>query len=276
MRYYLAIIISMLIWGSVGIFTRHANQPSQVIVFFRVLSASLVLAPFVIMERKKREDKELKNLPLLILSGIFLSLNWLFFFKAIQTTTIAKATLSYYTAPVMVTIFSPLLLKEKLEKKTIVSIMLAFFGVSFIVLFPLSNITSGGYSGILFGLIAAFFYSLVTITAKYLSGIGPISLAFYQTLVSAVVFAPFVLGEANLSPGSLVTMAAIGVFHTALTLTLYFYGIGRVKVQHAGVLSYLDPLSAVVFGMLFLGEVPTSATIAGGVLILAASLIIIR
>lgn len=275
MRYYAAIIISMIIWGSVGIFTRYANQPPEVIVFFRVLSACLVLSP-IVLKTKKQQNNGKSKFVFLVLSGIFLSLNWLFFFKAVQTTTIAKATLSYYAAPVLVTILSPLLLKERLERRTILSIILAFAGICMIVILPASGIDSGDNIGILFGLAAAFFYSLVTISAKYLSGISPVRLTFYQTLVSTLIFLPFIIGKVNLNPGSILIMCSIGVLHTSIALTLYFYGIKGIKVQHTGVLSYIDPLSAVLFGFIIFGEIPSYFTVIGGFLILAGSFIILK
>lgn len=273
MGYYAAIIISMTIWGSIGIFTREAKQPSEVIVFFRVLSASIVLLPFALKSKKVSSSR--RNYGILILSGIFISLNWLFFFKAVQTTTIAKATLSYYTAPVLVTLLSPLLLKERLEKRTIVSIILAFAGISLIMLFPLSGFVSGGNTGILFGLLAAFFYSLVTISAKYLSNMSTIKLTFYQTMTASIILFPFVIGNMNLNANSVLFMSIMGILHTSIALTLYFYGIRGVKAQHAGVLSYIDPLSAMFFGLIVFGEIPTLSTIIGGLLILSASFLIL-
>jgi RarD protein len=274
MKYYAAIIISMIIWGSVGIFTRYANQPPQVIVFFRVLSACLVLSPFMFKAEGRKTGKV--NYGFLVLSGIFLSLNWLFFFKAVQTTTIAKATLSYYTAPILVTILSPLLLKEKLERRTVFSIILAFSGICLIILFPLSGITSGDNVGILYGLAAAFFYSLVTISAKHLSGVSPVKLTFFQTFISAIIFLPFIIGRVNFDIGSILIMCSIGILHTSIALTLYFYGVKGIKVQHTGVLSYIDPLSAVLFGLVAFGEIPSIFIIAGGVLILVGSFIILK
>lgn len=276
MKHFAAIIISMVIWGSIGIFTRYAAQPPEVIVFFRVFSAALTLAPFIIKNTKKEKGFPKKTLKILILSGVFLSLNWLFFFKAVQTTTIAKATLSYYTAPVIVTLLSPILLKERLERRTIISIMFAFAGVALIILFPLSGILSGQNSGIIFGLCAAFFYSLVTITAKLLWELSPVKLAFYQAVISTIIFTPFAVLNINININSILIMVAIGILHTSIALTLYFYGVKGVKAQYAGVLSYIDPLSAVIFGFLVFNEIPSSSTIAGGVLILISSLIILR
>lgn len=274
MKYYAAVILSMIIWGSVGIFTKYTNQPPQVIVFFRVLSASLALLPFVLSKREKAVHT--RSYVILIISGVFLSLNWLFFFKAVSATTIAKATLSYYTAPVLVTMLSPVLLKEKLERRAVVSIILAFFGVSLIIFFPISNISGGGNTGILFGILAAFFYSLVTICAKYLSNINPVKLTFYQTLISTLIFLPFVAGSINADFSSIVIMCIMGVLHTSIALTLYFYGIRGIKAQYAGVLSYIDPLSAVIFAFMIFGESPSIFTIIGGALILVGSYIILK
>jgi len=272
---YVMIIASMLIWGSIGIVVRGISQPPEVIVFFRVFIAFISM--LIITRTKKGIEKIEKGnsiILLLVLSGVFLSLNWMFFFKAIKTTTVAAATLSYYTAPVLVTILSLTVLKEKLNIKTLFALILSFLGI-FLMVFNFRSVSDIGSEGILYGLIAAFFYALVTISVKKLEGISSYNLVLFQTGISAILFMPSLRFIDKVDIGSIIQLIVIGTIHTSLALTLYFEGIKRVKVQHVGILSYIDPLSAVLFAFLFLQEIPDLLTGIGGVMILISTYIIL-
>jgi RarD protein len=218
---------------------------------------------------------------LLIISGLFLALNWLFFFKAVQTTALATAVLVYYVAPVLVTLLSPVLLKERLEPHTLVAAGIALIGLGVMTLKDSGD--AGHLLGIGFGLAAAFFYALVTISGKRLQGTAPEMIVLVQSVVATVVLAPFALPRLPWSqattwpePGALGILAVMGLVHTAFALTIYFRGVHAVRVQHVGVLAYLDPLSSVLFGWVFLQEAPGWWTLAGGALILGATWLVLR
>jgi RarD protein len=272
------VIVAMLIWGSVGLFGRWADQPAAVIVFYRVLSAFVVLGVYQLLRGGWRQAwrEATGQRGWVIFGGLVLALNWIFFFQAVELTSVANAVLSYYLAPVIVTILTPLLLKERLERRTMIAVGLAFVGT--IIMNPLGHVGGHDLLGILSGVTAAVFYALVTISGKKVTNMGAINLVLWQTGVAVVVLAPYVFWRGMTMPhlNSLLVMMAIGVLHTALALTLYFLGLRSVKVQHVGVLGYLDPLSAILFAFLFLQEVPGLQTLIGGSLILASSYLILR
>lgn len=272
---YFLIIVSMLIWGSVGIFGRLTGQPSTVIVFYRVASAFVTLALLWVLNGCSGLKEIRKNWKLALASGVALGLNWYFFFAAINKTTVANAVLSYYASPIIVTILSPLLLKERLEKRTIMALSLGFLGIVVMMAGPGNQLGQGDWLGIGLGLLAAFFYALLTIMGKIIK-LSARLLVLVQTGVSSLIFLPYVVGRPIPSGDSLLFLLIIGIVHTALALTLYFEGIKWVKVQHVGILSYLDPLSAIVFALLFLGEIPGIFSVFGGILILLSSYLVVR
>lgn len=289
---YLAVIASMLIWGSVSIFSRKAGQDPLVTVTYRVLFAALALALLEGYQRLRGQAKpwrvpagwrQGRYLALLAFSGLALATNWLFFFKAVATTSLSNAVLSYYAAPVLVAAASPFLLKERLERRTIGAIGLALAGIILMLYQPGQPLTAADVTGIGYGLAAAAFYALVTITSRWLGDLPATQLVLVQTVVSSAVLLPVVLLSPDLaaamrstSLSALGLLGIIGVVHTALALVLYFYGLQRVKVQHVGVLAYLDPVSAILFGLLFLGDQPTAWSLGGGALVLAGSALLLR
>lgn len=283
LRGYVAIIASMLIWGSVGVFARKAGQEPLVTVTVRLLFGSLTLGLIVAMQGGLRSllPADWRRRGLMVLSGLALALNWLFFFKAMDVTTVSNAVLSYYAAPVMVALASPFLLKERLEGRTLVATALAFGGIVVMLYNPGQGLGATDLKGVGFGLLAACFYALVTIIARWLADVSAARLVLVQCVTAALVTTPAVLwsgGPAALAMplGALGLLAVVGMVHTALALFLYFWGLGSVKVQHVGVLAYLDPVSALLFAYLFLGEVPTPASLLGGAMVLGGSALLLR
>ncbi|MFZ5816075.1 MAG: DMT family transporter [Bacillota bacterium] len=288
---YLAVIASMLIWGSVGVFARKAGQDPLVTVTYRVLIGALALGLLQLLQRflggvrpplLPPGSGRAGRLALLLFSGLALAANWLFFFKAVATTTVSNAVLSYYAAPVMVALAAPLLLKERLEFKTVVATGLAVGGIFLMLYQPGQALSGSDVAGIGYGLTAAAFYATVTITGRWLSGVQATQLVLVQTLVASAVLLPVVLLSPELSAamwsapaGAIGLLAVIGVVHTALALVLYFYGLRHAKVQYVGVLAYLDPVSAILFALLFLGERPTAVSLLGGALVLLGSAVLL-
>ena len=282
---YLAVLSAMLIWGSVGVFARFAGTDPLITVTFRVLFAGAALGLVGLFARSTSTVQEAgspwRRRGLMALSGVALAANWLFFFKALDTTSVSNTVLSYYTSPVMVAIASPFLLRERLERRTIISLALAFVGIVVMLYQPGSSLSAQDVAGIAYGLIAAAFYATVTITGRWLAGVPTARLVLVQCASAAVVLLPAVLvteGPRALAvpAGALGLLAVVGVVHTALALFLYYRGLRSVKVQYVGVLGYLDPVSAVLFAYLFLQEVPTVASLAGGLLVLGGSALLLR
>lgn len=287
---YLAIIASMLIWGSVGVFSRWAGQDPLVSVTYRVLFGAMALALVEWLRRGRQPSSAPKGTAkpgwirtaLLLGSGLALATNWLFFFKAVTTTSVFNAVLSYYTAPVLVALAAPLVLRERLEGRTVVAMALAFGGAGLMLYQPGTSLSPSDLAGIGYGLTAAAFYAAVTLSVRKLADIGPTRLALIQTLTASVVLVPTVLLTPSLAGQALgmglrplLLLAVIGVVHTALALVLYFYGLGRVKVQHVGVLAYLDPVSAILFALLLFQEVPGLFSLIGGALVLGGSALLL-
>lgn len=289
---YPAIVAAMLIWGSVGVVARMAGQDPLIIVTYRVLfaAAALLLIEMIsltVRRNPKPAGRTRPNPGLLLFSGVALAANWLFYFKAVDTTSISNAVLSYYMAPVLVALASPVLLKEPLERRTIAATVLSVAGLVIMLYQPGQSVRPADMLGIGYGLAAACFYAMVTISGRWLEAVSAPRLVLTQCLTAALVLVPTVLlrgvpgGHAGLAalavpPRSLALLALMGVVHTALALVLYFQGLHTVKVQHVGVLGYLDPVSAILFAFLFLGEVPSSASLVGGMLILSASALLLR
>lgn len=274
---YSKIAVAAIIWGSVGLFVRALDVPILIMVFYRFAFA--LLATFLILpltpELRKLRIK--KNQILLIVAGLVLTLNWIFFFYALVLTTVANAVLVTYTAPILVALFAPLFLKERLEWKTVISLILSMAGILFIIS-PTRISLGKPLLGIIFAFGTSLTYATLVIIAKeLLENISVLVIIFYESLIATVVLSPFAF-VAGLPSGfeTWFLLFVLGIAHTVLAPYLYLSGLKVVKAQRAGILTYFDPLSATILATFFLGELPRFSTLVGGFLIIVAGYNVIR
>src|SRR4051794_20195679 len=137
------LIITMLIFGSIGVFVKKIDLSSSEIAFFRGVIGSLFLLAASFLVKHKPSLKALKqNALLLLLSGGAIGLNWIFLFEPYRYTTISNATISYYFAPIFVMILAPWVLKEKLTSVKVGCIITAMIGL-FLIVNPGAGDTGG-------------------------------------------------------------------------------------------------------------------------------------
>ncbi len=266
------IALAMLIWGSVGIFGRLSGLSGLGVAFSRVSLGAVVLLPILGLRGKLGNALgELRKRPYHMLAlGTALALNWVFLFTAFNHTTIANAVLVYYTAPVLATLISWRFLHERLDAGKVLSLAIAFTGLLLIASSQRISLSDRDFIGIVFAFLGALFYALILNLGRFLRGVDGESLTFLQLAIASAVLIPFVVLE-NVGSPVWWTIAVLVLVHTVLALYLYMDGLKKVEVKDAALLSYLDPLSAIVYAFLVFGEVPGVRTVIGGALILLAS-----
>ena len=274
-------ITAMLIFGTIGIFVKNIELSSKETAVLRGIIGSLFLIGVMIFSKEKISFSEIKkNIFLLLFSGIGVGLNWIFLFQAYKYTTISAATLSYYFAPVFVTILSPVLLKEKLSLLKISCICGAMLGMVCIV--GNSGSSSGAeYNhllGVFYGLLAAVFYASVILMNKFIKNLKGIETTVTQLVLASLVLILYVMFTdgfdfSKMTGSSFMCLGILGVVHTGFAYFLYFSSLKELKGQTIAVLSYIDPIFAVIISALFLGEKMTVLQIIGGVLILGSTFI---
>ncbi|QGU94894.1 EamA family transporter [Clostridium bovifaecis] len=273
------VVIAMIIWGSLGLFVKNINLPSMETAFLRAVIASGIFIIYNLLTKKANfKQYSKKNLILLLISGIAIGFNWVLLFQAYKFTTVSNATLSYYFAPVFVVLLSPVILKEKLTPRKLLAVTISMLGL-FLILNNqsiASTIEHNHIIGIGYGLAAAALYASVVLLNNYIEDLSGFERTIIQLSTSALVLLPFVLSRGQLyidSSKSLIFILVLGVAHTAAAYLLYFSALKDINVQNAAVLSYLDPISALVFSTLFLHESMGIWQIAGGALILISTFI---
>lgn len=273
------LVLSMLCFGTIGYFVRNISLPSGEIALYRAVLAAVLIGFFMLFTKKRIPFKSLKKeLLLLFLSGAVMGVNWILLFQAYNYTTVSVATLCYYFAPVIVAAVSPFLFKEKAGVKQYICFFMATAGIVLITVNENSFEGEKQIYGILFGLSAAVFYATVVLINKYIKKVDGISRTFLQFVSAVIVLAPYVLLTDGINLSVLdkkgwISLLIVGLVHTGITYCLYFSSIKSLNGQTAAVLSYIDPLVAVLVSTLLLGEDMGVMQIIGGALILVFTLL---
>ena len=272
------IIIAMASFGTLGPFVRNIAVSSGELALYRAVMAAVLLAGYLAMTKQPLKLKQRsRELPLLLISGMAMGINWILLFEAYKYTTVSVATLSYYFAPVLVTVACPLLFREKMGIKQWICFAMSTLGIALIT--GIGDLSGGSdhLKGILFGLGAAVLYATVILLNKFIKGVEGIQRTFLQFLAAIVILIPYVAFSGGVTLQKLdglgwVCLLIVGLFHTGITYCLYFSALKELPGQEAAILSYIDPLVAVLISVFVLGEQMTVVQIIGGVLILGFTL----
>jgi len=276
---YSMLISSMLIFGSIGIFRRYIPLSSGLLAFARGLLGGLCLLAFTKLSgRSSGNPIPKKKLLILILSGMIMGVNWMLLFEAYNYTTVATATLCYYMAPTIVILLSPLLFREKLGVKNSLCAAIAIAGMVLVSgMTEVGGVQAADFKGILFGLGAACFYAGVVVLNK----LAPVEDAYQKTTIqlfsAAVVMVPYLLltedfTAITLNAFSVLMLLVVCIVHTGIAYALYFGSMNNLKAQSIAVLSYIDPVSALILSALLLHESLTVYGLIGAVLIIGSAL----
>lgn len=269
-------VVSMLIFGTIGLFVKNIGFPSSFIALARAFIGSVFIAVFMLVSRHKVDWPAVKkNLKILVPSGIAIGFNWIALFEAYRFTGVAVGTLCYYMAPVILIMVSPILLKEKLTVVKVFSVIAAIAGEVLI-----SGVLSGtvrSAKGIALGLTAAVLYASVVLMNKFVRDLSPVETTLIQMMSAAIVMVPYVLitenvGEFVFDRKSVVVTIIVGIIHTGITYMLYFASMQKIPAQTTAVFSYIDPVTAIILSAVVLHEEFTAVQLAGTVLILGATL----
>lgn len=277
----LNMMLAMFIFGTIGLFVKYIPLPSSLVAMLRGLAGAIFLFVFIKIKKQSIDKAAIKaNLFKLCLSGAFLGFNWILLFEAYRYTTVATATLCYYLAPVIVILVSPLVLKEKLTWKKLVCVLISLLGMVFVSgvlgVFKTGHFEKGEFTGILFGLGAACIYACIVLTNKKIKDISAYDMTIMQLAVAGLVLVPYVLLTQDISgiqlgAKAIALLAIVCIVHTGIAYALYFGSMKGLKAQTVAILSYIDPVVAIILSALILREGFTLSGVLGAVLILGAT-----
>ena len=276
----LEMIISMVIFGTIGLVRRSIPYSSAMIAFFRGVIATLLLLLVHLIRRQRFDRAALKaNMAKLLISGAMIGFNWVLLFEAYRYTTVSVATVCYYMAPVFIMISSPFTLSEKITARKAVCIILAMVGVVLVsgVLEPGAVNSSDNLRGVLFGLGAALLYACVVTINKEIKNVSGMDRTIFQMAPAALAVLPYWLltdniGSITIETQPVVMLLVAGVINTALAYDLYFASMETLSAQSAALMSYIDPVVAIILSAVILKEGLSAVSILGVFLVLGSAI----
>ena len=270
------LVLVMIIWGSLGVFTRSIPLSALSLAYLRAFIALPFL--FVVMKMEKADKVRWLHLMPYLVSGILLGFGWLTLFYGFKHTSVSSAVIIYNMCPVYVMIFAPLVLKEAISKIQIGVIFISFLGLFMIVGHNLSE--GFGSMGLVLSAISGMLYATIVLINRSIKvRVDNPTATFVQILTAMIVLLPFVLIDGNiLTVVHLDAMAVtytllLGLLHTGVAYTMFFSIYTHMKSIEIVSYSFLEPLFGILLSVIFIGETLTFPQIIGGALILGSTYI---
>lgn len=272
---YLELIFCGFVWGSIGVLVKEIDVSASVIVFFRLALGSLSVIAVWAVRGKLAELRLREPRGGVVAVGIILAVHWLAFIEAYKRLSVATTILVVYVGPVLIAAAAPAVLRERLERRTLYALALSVGGILLIAVPSSGDVDALGL--IYAGVAAVLFAALVLTLKKAATPHHPApAIVAWQLGIAAVAVSPFLIASsgqeiARAAP----TLLTLGVVHTGVVGILYVAAVAAVQAQHVSILVYLEPVTAVLWAWAVLGESPSAATLLGGLLIIAAGLLIV-
>ncbi len=271
---YFKYITALILFGLNGIVASHISLSSYEIVFTRTLIGSLFLILiFTTSKKKVRFWKNRLHFLYLLISGVAMGTSWMFLYEAYAQIGVSIATLAYYCGPVIVMILSPIISKEKMTSCKLLGFVSVIIGMLSVNGKALSQ---GSVSrGLVCGLLSAIMYAFMVIFNTKARSIKGLENPMWQLITSFITVAIFVELKQGFSikimQGNLMPILILGIINTGIGCYFYFSSIGDLSIQTVAICGYLEPLSALLFSAVFLGENLKLVQIVGAVLILGGA-----
>ena len=272
---YFKYILGLLILGSNGVIASMISMSSYEIVLTRSFFGGCFLWFLILLTRQELKFKTYKKeLIYMVISGVAMGVNWMSLYEGYTQIGVSLSTLLCYCGPILVLILSPLFFKEKLTPPKIIGFIAVMIGL---LLINKGSLSEGKTLwGLLCGIIAAVSYAVMLISnkkAKHISGIENAALQILFALITVALFVIFKQGlNIHIQPTDWIPVLILGIFNTGVGIYLYFSPISKLPVQSVAICGYIEPLSAVIFSVIFLGEVMLPIYILGGILIIGGAM----
>ena len=276
----ISLLLASLSFGSTALLIRFATEASPLgLTFFRLSIAAAAMVLFGLWRHNLKFLRK-RELILVAVSGIFLSLHFATFILAVKETTVANATFLVNTSPVMLAVLSPAIIKERTTNREGLSLVVAILGV-LLIAHAGNGFRAFGFADVS-ALMAAFFVAVYSLVGRYLRT-GGVSTACYTSYVySVATILSLVLAESlgaqtfrTYDTANILAILGLAVVPTMLGHSLYNYSLSSVKVVSANLFPLMEPVIASLFAVPLFGEVPTLTQICGYSLILVAVAIVV-
>ncbi|GAB4423507.1 MAG: EamA family transporter [Thermodesulfovibrionales bacterium] len=278
----LYILAAIFLWSSLGVVIRLSGVPVHLLIFFSSVISSFITGLMFLKKVFRHEVPKGRAFWYLFILGPISLVNTFSFFYAYKNTSVANAVLTHYTAPVFVAFLAPIFLKERLTWRILLAVATATLGLWIMLGVSVSHfldlIIAGDRNtgGILAGLLSGLSYAVLIILFRiFAQGYHPLVMTFFQNLIISFILLPFIRIPMNFA-SAIWAFAVMGIVHSTIAPILYFRGMRDVTANRAAILGYLEPVCAIILGVIFLNEGININTMIGGLLIFLSGYLTIK
>lgn len=278
----LYIILSAVSFGVMPILAKLAyngGANSTTTLFLRFLFASLMIL-YYLKANKISMKLNKKQVYLVILLGIAgYSLTSASLFMAYNYISVGMATMLLYTYPAIVTLFSTIIFKEKVQPKKVLCLLLSIGGIFTMIEF---GGTTYNPMGIVLGLVSSLCYSLYVLGAshKEIKAINSYVMTFYVSILAA---GSQLIGglstntlKFNIEFYSLIAILLLAFISTVVALMAFLQGVKIIGSSNAAIFSTLEPIVSLILGVLILKEALTVRVVLGSMLIISSMILLAK
>jgi drug/metabolite transporter (DMT)-like permease len=245
----------MVIWGTLGLVVLMSKLGAVEIAFFRCFIGAIILFPYCLYQGHFHDKSlTLKNIFLVFLGGIFVVFNWILLFESFKLSSITVGNVSYYFQPVFLIALGRFFFKEEVSFVKFIFIVLTFCGILMTVDLPFHQLHFGNSQvlGVICALSAGLLYSFATIISKLAKGVRATTIAFFQLFIGALILVPFAkLTTIHYTLPVIGYISLLGAVHTVAAFILYYHSIRQLSTTTIAVLSYIDPIVAILTDIIF-------------------------
>ena len=282
-KYLVEFIISMVAFGTIGIFRRYIPLDSGILAMARGIIGAIFIFIFLAVRKTPFSLSHFHGKAwMVMIVGAIMGFNWVTLFEAYNYTSVSTATLCYYMEPIFLILISPFVFKEKMTGKKLICVAVAFIGMVFVSGVLTASVGKSDITGITFGLLSGFLYAIVVCSSRAIKDVDPYEKTALQLLSAGVIMIPYLLFKGAFADPSLATaftpttiimLAIVCIVHTGIMYLLYFESINHLSVTQIAVLSYIDPVVAIILSQVILHEDMGWQGVVGAVLILGAAFV---
>lgn len=258
-------------FGFVSVIVAGVELSGEVLVFWRcALAAGTV--PLILLVLRRVRSLRVRRYPLRVVGlGLLLALHWVLFFETVKRSSVAVAILTVYTAPIFLAVLAPLILIERRSRIGLVALVISSPGLVLIALAGEQGSRADPLA-VVMGIGAAVTYAFIIIGAKtVVAHESTFALPFWQYVVVSFALIPFLFHGERVLPhaGEWPYVVLLGTLLTAVEGILYLTILRHVTAQAAGLLAYLEPVSASFLAWAILGQALGWQVALGGAAVLA-------
>lgn len=281
LRAHLSILIAALLWGTSGLVGRLAGDvdvPPIAVAAARMVVAGLALLPFARRGPALPSRRGIR--PSLVAVGLLLAGYQVAYFSSIPHVGVTVATLvALGLPPALVAIAAPLVGDARADRRTWTAVALAVGGLVLLVGGAGAALPDGGSPvlGVVLAVLCAVGYSGVSLFGRALGDVDPLRLVSIAFAVGGALMLPVLLtADVPVTPRSIGLLAYVGLLPTALAYLLFFRGAGRVAAPVTTLITLLEPVTAALLALAFLGERLAPTGMVGALLVVGAVLLVTR